>query len=55
MTGLLRRSMWKCVGGPLVGRPWKLWIDTMKFLKKEVWMSGKQREWSRIRVNGRGL
>ena len=45
----------KCAGNRSVGRPQKRWIDNVKeCLKKrrEVWMSGKQREWWRIRVNG---
>ena len=46
----------ECAGSRSVGRPRKRLTDTVKdCLKKEVWMSGKQRGWSRIGVNGGGL
>ena len=46
----------ECAGSSSVGRPRKRWIDTAKeCLRKEVWMSGKQGEWCKIRVNGGGL
>ena len=47
----------ECTGSHSVGRPQKRWLDTVKecWKKKEVWMSGKQGEWSRIGVNDRGL
>ena len=45
----------ECAGNRSVGRPREKWIDTVKdCLHKEVWMSGKQREWRMI-VYGRGL
>ena len=45
-----------CVGSFSEGRPRKRWIDTVKeCLGKEVWMSGKQGEWSRIGENRGGL
>ena len=34
----------------VVAQPWKRWIYTVQeCLRKKVWMSGKQREWHRIR------
>ena len=45
-----------CAGSCSVGRPQKIWLDTVKVgLRKEVWMSGKQGDWSMIGVNGGGL
>ena len=46
----------ECAGSRSAGGPRKRWTDTMKkCLKKMVQISGKQGEWSRIGVNGRGL
>ena len=43
-------------GNHLMNKPHKRWNDTIKecLRKKEVEMAGKQGEWSRIRVNGKG-
>ena len=38
----------ECAGSRSVGRPRKMWIDTVK----KVWMSDKQREWCIIKVRG---
>ena len=46
----------ECAGNRSVGIPQKRWIDTVKeCLRKEVWMSGEQGEWSWVGVNGGGL
>ena len=43
-------------GSRSVGRPRKRWIDIVKeCLKKKGWISGKQREWCTIGMNGRDL
>ena len=44
-----------CAGSRSVDWQWKRWIDTVKVFKEKVWISGKQGEWSRIRVNGECL
>ena len=45
---------WECASSRSVGRPRKRWIDMVKdCLHKIVWMSGKQREWCMVGVNGR--
>ena len=41
----------ECADSHTVGRLQKKWIDTV-FKEKEVWMSGKQGEFSRIGVKG---
>ena len=57
MIEILRECMWEeCVGSRSVGWPWKKWINTVKdCLKKQVWMSGKQRAWCMMGVNGEGV
>ena len=40
-----RVYIWECTGSRSVGQQLKKWIDTVKDLKKKVWMSSKQGEW----------
>ena len=45
-----------CAGSHSVDRPQMRWIDTVKDCsRKRGWMLGKQGEWCRLGMNGRGL
>ena len=55
---LLKGCTWgECMGSHSVGQPQKREINSVNgcLKNKDVWMLGKQGEWSRIGVNGGGL